>query len=324
MEVLAPMIPYKALHGTLERAIVSDARIDRQIDQLIEQNPRIIPVTDRPSRLGDELVLDYAGFSDGAQFEGGTAQNQTLTLGSGSFIPGFEEQLVGKNVGDAVDVHVTFPAQYHAPNLAGKDAVFKCMIHEIRLKQKYEPDDAFARDVAGLDSLEALRERMREGLQAYLDRQAADDLKVRLLDQLLEDFEIPQDALDRAIDQQLQSLEVQLARQGLTLDAYCRFMGKTREQLREDCAPDARRGIQRQRVIREIAGAEGIAADEDDVARAIQAICRENNVSVEQLSGHLDEAAQSAIVQNIITEKVLARILECAVIDTVETEDIVD
>lgn len=318
-----PMIPYKGLRGTLERAIVSDARIDRQIDQLIEQNPRIILVTDRPSRLGDELVLDYAGFSEGVQFEGGTAQNQTLTLGSGSFIPGFEDQLVGKNVGDAVDVRVTFPKQYHAPNLAGKDAVFKCKIHDIRLKQKYEPDDAFAREVAGLDSFDALRERMREGLQAYLDRQAADDLKARLLDRLLEDFEIPQDRLDRAIDQQLQTLEAQLSRQGLTLDAYCQFMGKTREQLREDCAPDARKGIQRQRVIREIAEAEGITADEDDVARAIQAICRDNSISVEQLSNHLDEAAQNAIVQNVVTEKVLERIMECAEIDTVEVEDFV-
>lgn len=318
------MIPYKGLRGTLERAIVSDARIDRQIDQLIEQNPRVIPVTDRPSQLGDELVLDYAGFSDGVQFEGGTAQYQTLTLGSGSFIPGFEEQLVGKNVGDDVDVHVTFPARYHAPNLAGKDAVFKCKIHEIRLKQKYAPDDAFAREVAGLDSFAALRERMREGLQAYLDRQAADDLKARLLDRLLEDFEIPRDRLEKAIDQQLQSLEAQLARQGLTLDAYCRFMGKTREQLREDCAPDARKGIQRQHAIREIAEAEGITADEDDIARAIQAICRENNMRVEQLSDYLDEAAQSAIVQNVITEKVLARILECAEIDTVEAPDIAE
>ena len=318
------MIPYKGLRGTLERAIVSDARIDRQIEQLIEQTPRVIPVTDRPSQLGDELVLDYAGFSDGVQFEGGTAQNQTLTLGSGSFIPGFEDQLVGKNAGDDVDVHVTFPAQYHAPNLAGKDAVFKCKIHEIRFKQKYAPDDAFAREVAGLDSFEALRERMRQGLQAYLDRQATDDLKVRLLDRLLEDFEIPRDQLDRAIDQQLQSLEAQLSRQGLTLQAYCRFMGKTREQLREDCAPDARKGIQRQRAIREIAEAESITADEDDIARAIQVICRENHLRVEELSERLDEAAQSAIVQNVITEKVLARILECAEIDTVEAEDIAE
>ena len=164
-----PMIPYKGLRGTLERAIVSDARIDRQIDQLSEQNPRIIPVTDRPSRLGDELVLDYAGFSDGAQFEGGTAQNQTLTLGSGSFIPGFEEQLVGKNVGDAVDVHVTFPAQYHAPNLAGKDAVFTTTINYISEKEDAKLTDDFVKQnlttAHGFTSATDMKKQIRENLE---------------------------------------------------------------------------------------------------------------------------------------------------------------
>lgn len=312
------MIRYKGLRGTLERMIVTDEQIDRQIEQLIEQNPRIIPVTDRPSRLDDELVLDYAGYADGEQFEGGTAQNQTLTLGSGMFIPGFEDQLVGKNPGDAVDVHVTFPTQYHAPKLAGKAAVFKCKIHEIRLKQKYAPDDTFAREVAGLDSFDALRQRMREGLQAYADKQAEEDLKVRLLDQLLQDGEVDEALLNQAIDGQMQALEAQLNRQGLTLDAYCRFTGRTKEQLRADCAPDARKGILRQRVINDIARAENVQADEDSVSEAIREICRQNNMSVEQLSQHIDEAAQSAIVQNVITQKVLDLIYHNADIETVE------
>lgn len=312
------MIQYKGLRGTLERMIVTDEQIDRQIEQLIEQNPRIIPVTDRPSRLDDELVLDYAGYADGEQFEGGTAQNQTLTLGSGMFIPGFEDQLVGKNAGDAVDVHVTFPTQYHAPKLAGKAAVFKCKIHEIRLKQKYAPDDTFAREVAGLDSFDALRQRMREGLQAYADKQAEEDLKVRLLDQLLQDGEVDEALLNQAIDGQMQALEAQLNRQGLTLDAYCRFTGRTKEQLRADCAPDARKGILRQRVINDIARAENVQADEASVSEAIREICRQNNMSVEQLSQHIDEAAQSAIVQNVITQKVLDLIYHNADIETVE------
>ena len=122
------MLHYKGLKGTYERLIVSDAQVDRQIEALIEQHPRIIPVTDRPSRLDDEVVLDYAGYCDGVQFEGGTAQDQTLVLGSGTFIPGFEAQLVGKLPGDSVDVKVTFPTPYHSEVLAGKEAVFKCKI----------------------------------------------------------------------------------------------------------------------------------------------------------------------------------------------------
>lgn len=312
------MIQYKGLRGTLERMIVSDSQVDRQIDQLIEQNPRIIPVTDRPSQLDDELVLDYAGYADGEQFEGGTAQNQTLTLGSGMFIPGFEDQLVGKNAGDCVDVRVTFPARYHAPNLAGKEAVFKCRIHAIRVKRKYAPDDTFAREVAGLDSFEALRQRLREGLQAYADSQAEEDLKVRLLDQLLVDGEVDGALLNQAIDGQMQALEAQLARQGLTLDAYCQFTGKTKEQLRADCAPDARKGLLRQRVINAIARSENVQADEASVAEAIQEICRQNHMSVEQLSAHIDQAAQDAIVQNVITQKVLDLIRANAIVETVE------
>ena len=143
------MLNYRGLAGTLERLIVSDEKVEAQIEQMMAQNPRIIQVTDRPSQLDDELVLDYAGFCEGVQFEGGTANGQTLTLGSGAFIPGFEEQLTGKNVGDHVDVKVTFPRQYHAEALAGKPAVFKCVIHEIRLRRKYEDGDAFAREICG-------------------------------------------------------------------------------------------------------------------------------------------------------------------------------
>ena len=313
------MLNYKGLRGVRERIIVPEAQVDRQIDQLLEQHPRIIQVTDRPSQPDDELVLDYAGYCDGVQFEGGTAERQTLTLGSGTFIPGFEEQLIGRNIGDAVDVRVTFPTQYHAPNLAGKEAVFKCRIHEIRVKQKYAPDDAFAREVAGLESFEALRARMREGMQAYADQQADEDLKARLLDMAMADYdcEVTDAQLSAAVDGQLHSLEAQLQRQGLTLDAYCSFTGKTREQLRKDCEPDALKAVRRQRAIAEIAAAEHIEADEDSVAEAIQEICRQNHMSIEQLSRYIDDAAQSAIVQNVITEKVLSFILDNASIETV-------
>lgn len=312
------MVKYKGLRGTLERVIVSDTQVDRQIEQLIEQYPKIIPVTGRPSQPGDELVLDYAGYADGVQFEGGTAKRQTLTLGSGTFIPGFEEQLAGKNIGDEVDVHVTFPARYHAPHLAGKKAVFRCTIHEIRLKQKYAPDDAFARDVAGLDSFAALKHRVRETLQSRADQQAEEDLKAHLLDQLIGDDDVPEDQIEAAVEQQMQALEARLGQQGLSLDAYCRFTGRTRAQLRSDCLPDARKGLLRQRVIGEIAAAEGIEADEASVAEALRDICRQNNMTVEQLSAHLDEAAQSAIIQNVITGKVLDLIRKSAVVETIE------
>lgn len=316
------MLNYKGLKGVYERLIVSEAQVNAQVDALLEQHTKAIPVTDRPSQLGDEVILDYAGFCDGVQFEGGTAQNQSLVLGSGAFIPGFEEQLLGKRPGDAVQVRVTFPTPYHSEALAGKDAVFECKLHGIQLREKYAPDDAFAREVCGFDSFKALWEALRQGLQAYADRQADDDLKLRLLDQLVEDFdgEITREQLDAAADAELDALRGQLARQGLTLDAYCQFTGKTEAQLRADCLPDARKRVARQRIVGQIIQAEGIVAGEDDVAEAIRQICRENNMTPEQLTPHLDEAAQRSIVQNVLTQKALDCLKKYATVETVERQ----
>ena len=138
---------YLGLTGQLERHTVTDGEIDRQLQRLQQQSPRVAVITDRPTQLGDEVVLDYAGFCDGEQFAGGTAERQTLVLGSGTFIPGFEEQLVDKVPGEKVNVHVTFPENYHAKELAGKAAEFRCVVHEIRVKKPYELDDTFAKEV---------------------------------------------------------------------------------------------------------------------------------------------------------------------------------
>lgn len=316
------MIEYKGLHGTFERLIVSDAQVGQQLERLLEQHAQIIPVTDRPSQLNDELLLDYAGYTDGVQFEGGTAEKQTLVLGSGAFIPGFEEQLVGKLPGDRVDVRVTFPEQYHAANLAGKEALFECTVHEVRERRRYAPDDRFAREVFGLEGIDALRQRLRESMQAYADRKADEDLKSHLLDQLLERYEgdVGGKALARALDMEIAALEAQLARQGLTLEAYSRFTGKSREQLREECRPDAVKSIKRQRIIADIAEAEGIEADEASVAAAIRQLCRDNGMTVEQLSTYLNGDAQNAIVRGVIADKVLDLLRDSAVIETVERQ----
>ena len=138
---------YLNLQGTLEHITATSEEIDRQMQRLLQANPRIVPVTGRAAALGDELVLDYAGFSEGVQFPGGTAEKQTLTLGSGMFIPGFEEQLVGANIGDDVTVSVIFPTEYHAPELADKPAEFRCHVHEIRSHTAYQLDDTCAREV---------------------------------------------------------------------------------------------------------------------------------------------------------------------------------
>ena len=193
---------YKGLAAQLEKHTVTGEEIDRQIQRLQEQSPRIALVTDRPTEQGDEIVLDYAGFCDGEQFAGGTAENQTLVLGSGMFIPGFEEQLLDKVPGEEVTVNVTFPTQYHSEALAGKAAQFRCKLHAIRVKTPYELDDTFAKEVGGCDTFDEMRQKMGESLQAYSDQRGEMDLQDRLLRQAADtlDMEFTEEQLQSAMD----------------------------------------------------------------------------------------------------------------------------
>lgn len=314
------MLNYKGLKATCERFIVSDVQIDQQINRLLDQHMKTLAITDRPSQLDDELVIDYEGFCDGVQFEGGTAQRQVLTLGSDMFIPGFEAQLVGKSAGEEVEVQVTFPDAYSVTALAGKPAIFKCKIHEIRVRQKYDLDDVFAQEVGGCESLEAMRERIRNEMQAYADQQADEDLKQCLIDQLLSDYQcdITDEQLNKALDLELKNLEGQLARQGLTLDAYCQFTGQNRDQLRADCLPDAKKAVQRQMIIAEIAEKENIEADEPSIGEALEKICRDNGMRIEELQPYMNAEFESAVVRNVIATKVLDCIKSYAEISVVE------
>ena len=314
------MLKYKGLHGTLEHMSVTDAQVEKQISRLLEQHKKTTVITDRPSQLGDELVLDYTGTIEGVAFEGGSAQNQTLTLGSGMFIPGFEEQLINKKTGDTADVRVSFPTNYHVQTLAGQPAVFHCTVRAIRVNEKYKPDDTFAREVFHLESYQMLEQALRDQLQKYIDRKAEEELQNSLIDQVCADavLSATDEQISRAVDLEMKSLEGQLARQKLTLAAYAQFTGKTVEQLREEYVPDAKKNLLRQQVIAEIAESEHIEADEQSVADAITALCRENNVTIDEIQKYMTEEFQSAVVRSVITDKVLKLIQDEAEITVVE------
>ena len=314
------MLNYKGLEAVYEHMSVGDEQINHQIDRLIEQNQTAVVVTDRPSQLGDEVVIDFTGFCGGEAFEGGKAEDYPLTLGSGMFIPGFEDQLVGKNAGDDVDVHVTFPVMYPAENLAGKDATFRCKIKEIHTYRKYEADDTFAREVAGCETFAEFKEQLRASMQAYVDRQSDLELKGRLLDQLCEQFdgEISEEHLTKALDIEMNELEAQLRQQKLTLVQYCQFMSKTPEELREELIPSAEKNIKRQMIIAEIARIEGIEADEQSVADAFNDLCKQYNVSPADLQMHFDQQLESILVRTVIENRVLDVIKSSANITTIE------
>ena len=310
---------YKGLTAQLQTHTVTDEEVDRQLQRLLQQTPRFIEVTGRPTESGDEIVLDYAGFCDGEQFAGGTAENQTLVLGSGTFIPGFEEQLIGKNVGDKVTVEVTFPEQYHSDALAGKPAQFHCTIHSIRIRSAYEMDDTFAQEVGGCYTMDEMREKMQEEMQSYADKRGEMDLQERLLQMAAETLEFTADpeALEKAVEEEMQNLQGQLAQQGLNLDMYCSFLKTTPEALREDARPAAEAALRKDAAVRKIVELEKLEVEDQEIKDALNIICSQNGMSLEQLMGYCTPEFEEAVTHSLLTGKVMGLIRENAVITVV-------
>ena len=310
---------YKGLQAKHNRHIVTEEEIQRHLLRLQQQNPRIASIKDRPTEKGDEVVLDYAGYCDGVQFAGGTAQNQTLVLGSGMFIPGFEEQLLDKVPEEPVIVKVTFPKQYHSEELAGKDAEFHCTIHEIRVKTPYELDDIFAQEVGGFYTLEEMKENLAQSLQDYTDERGEMDLQDRLLRQAAAtlDFTVDPETLEKAVNEQLQNMEAQLKQQGLTLDMYCSFMQTTVEDLRKDAYPAAEAALRNQAAIEKIVELEHLEATQEEIGQALAVIARQNNLTIEDLKDYYDEEFEKAVLKSVLTSKVMRFIRDAADITVV-------
>ena len=310
---------YKGLSAKLDRHIVTGEEVDRQIQRLLQQSPRIAVITDRPTERGDEVVLDYAGFCDGEQFAGGTAENQTLVLGSGAFIPGFEEQLLDKVPGEQVTVKVTFPEQYHAENLAGKAAEFRCVIHEIRVKTPYDLDDTFAKEVGQCDTLEEMRQKLQQSLQAFSDERGEMELQDDLLRQAAATLDVTFDdaQIQAAVDEQMKAMEAQLARQGLSLEMYCSFLSTDVEKLRQDAVPTAEADLRKQAAIDKIVELEKLEAEPQEIAEALAIICRQNDITMEQLRSYYNAEFEQAVLRSVLTGKVMHLIRDAANITVV-------
>jgi len=308
---------YKGLRAKLERHIVTDEEVERNLHRLMQQTPRITEVTDRPTEQGDEVVLDYAGFCNGEQFAGGTAEKQTLVLGSGMFIPGFEEQLLDKVPGEEVVVTVTFPEVYHSEALAGKEAQFHCKIHSIRIKTPYEMDDTFAQEVGQCENMAEMRQKMLETLQNYSDERGEMELQDQLLRQAADTLEltISEEMLADAVEEQLQNLRAQLNQQGLNLEMYCQFMSTTEEKLKEELRPQAEFAIRGRAAIDEIVQLEGLEPDQESITKTLVAICRQNRITMEQLREQYDAALEQAVINNVLTGKVMQLIRAAAIVE---------
>ena len=258
---------YKGIEATKDLHKVTEEEVNEAIERLRERNARIITVEDRAAENGDSAMIDFEGFVDGKAFEGGKGENYPLTLGSGQFIPGFEEQIVGHNMGDELDVNVTFPEEYHAKELAGKEAVFKCKLHELRSRELPELDDEFVKDVSEFDTLDELKKDTEKKLQEQSDKAAQDDLENKLIDTVIENLkaEIPEEMYENSINNMVGDFEYRLQMQGMDINTYLQYTGMEMESFRKTFREQAERQVKIRLALEKIAENEKLEASEEEV-----------------------------------------------------------
>ena len=298
---------YKGLKAVKQVQKITDQQLTQELENIRRQRTRTIPVTDRSAAVGDEVVIDYAGFVGDFQFPGGTAEKQPLTLGSGTFIPGFEEQLVGANVGDKVDVKVTFPEQYHAPDLAGKEAVFRCTVHAIQTKEVPELNDAFARQFNGIADLEDLKTQLKAQLQDYAEQYArnkvCDDL-LKALTQQVEDVTF--DEVRRETELAVEGFARQIQQRGMSLEHYLQACGHTREEMEKELRPQAENTIKARMALNEICRLEGITVTDEEVETAYLQVAQMYQMTVEQLKQTYGGENEENLRKDILLKKAIA------------------
>lgn len=262
-----------------------DEAVNAEIEKVRQRNARTVDVTDRAAAKDDTVTIDFAGSVDGEAFEGGTASDHSLKLGSGSFIPGFEEQIEGKNIGDEFDVNVTFPEDYHAKELAGKAAVFKVNLKAIKATELAELDDEFAKDVSEFDTLEAYKEDIRKNLQERFDKEADNEVEDKLIDALLEKMsaDIPEVMFVAETESSVQDFDNNLRMQGLDLSQYCKFTGMTLDTLRQQMRPRAEKQVKVRLTLEKIAALEDLKVSEQALEDEYNRISGAYNVPVEQV-----------------------------------------
>ena len=306
---------YKGMEVDKVSTRVTQKEVDAKIQEEAEKNAREVVVTDRPVADGDEVILDFEGFVDGEAFEGGKGENYPLTIGSGSFIPGFEEQLVGAEAEKEVEVKVTFPEDYHAEELKGKEAVFKCTVHEIKAKELPEIDDEFAAEVSEFDTLE----EYKADVKAKIKEQKAADGKRNQEDQAVEqavknaEYEIPQPMIDTQTTQMVEDFAQRIQSQGITLEQYFQFTGLTAEKMMEDMKPQAIKRIETRLVLEAIAKAENIEITDEKVDEELAKMAESYNMEVEKLKEFMGENEKKQMKEDLAVQEAVTFLVENAV-----------
>ncbi|MCR5676674.1 MAG: trigger factor [Agathobacter sp.] len=303
---------YMGVTVTKQDTTVSDDEVAEALENERNQNARTVSVTDRAAQMGDTAVIDFEGFVDGVAFEGGKGENHSLELGSHSFIDTFEDQIVGKNVGDEFDVNVTFPEEYQATDLAGKPAVFKVKVNEIKAKELPELNDEFASDVSEFETLEEykadLKTKLENNKKNSVRKEQEDEAIQKIIDK--SKMDIPAAMIDTQCDSMVEEFAQRLAQSGLSLEQYMQFSGQTMEQFREQVRPEATSRIQSSLVLEQIAKEENIEVTEDDINAEIERMATMYGMEADKLKEYMGDAEKESMKKELALSKAADLIME--------------
>lgn len=306
---------YKGIEVEKKTAEVTDEDINAEIDRVRENNSRMITVDDRATQDGDTVIIDFDGYVDGEQFEGGKAEDYSLVLGSHTFIDNFEDQLVGKNIGDDVEVNVTFPDQYQAEELQGKPAVFKVKVKEIKVKELPEVDDEFAQDVSDFDTLaeykEDLKKKLLESAEAAISREKEEAVITKIIENA--QMDIPEPMVDTQTRQMMQEFAQRIQSQGLSLEQYMQFTGLTPQKMIEELKPQALKRIQSRLVLEAVVAAENIEATEEEVQKEIENMASMYQMEADKLKDLMGEEEKKQISLDVAVQKAVDLVVEASV-----------
>lgn len=299
--------PYTGLTFKKVVAKVKKAEIDAEINRELEGNARFINVTDRAVQNGDMIVLDYSGAVDGVKFEGGTAQDYSLTIGSNSFIPGFEDQLIGKEIGVESDINVTFPTEYHAKDLAGKEAVFTCTVKEIKVKEVPALDDEFAKDL-GFDKLTEYKADVKARLLKKAEENAINEENEAILTAIVDatEIDIPDCMIEEELDRFVNNMKANMAQYGLKFDDYLKYAQTTEEDIRKERKDAATKELKIGMVIEAIVKKENLVPTKEDFDAEIKKMAESQGMSEEEFAKNADERTYNYMMTRLMDEKLIA------------------
>ena len=306
---------YKGIEVKKFNTKVSKKDIDNALEQARDKNARTVTVEDRALEMKDISTIDFEGFVDGVAFEGGKGENFELTIGCGQFIPGFEEQLVGMKIGEEREINVKFPDEYHAENLAGKDAMFKVKLISIKSKVLPELDDEFAKDISEFDTLEEYKKDVEKKLKEEKEKQAEADKEAQAIEKIVENTEvnIPDSMIEDQMEQMVEQFNANLSYQGLNLETYCKYLGTTVEAFKETLKPQATKDVKLKLALEYIAKTENITATDEDINAKIDELAKEyGNENADSLKNN--ENIKKYMSERVLQDKTLKVVLDNVVV----------